>query len=352
MSKLNDLVSELQNSFKAKTDQHQGHKYIQAEKDILDNEIQYFFGLVDSGVTLIWSSGKDKLYNYFNEPWLKFTGRNLEQEIGNGWMERIHPDDYECYFNTYTTAFEKHEKFDIDFRLHHASGEFRWIRVLGKPRYDNKSEFIGYIGHCFDINDRKITEELLIESEMRYRRLFESAKDGILILDAETGMILDVNPFLINLLGYTKEEFIQKAIWDIGIFNDILANKEKFLELQKNEYVRYEDLPLKTHFKCAINVEFVSNVYLVNGHKVIQCNIRDITRRKQTEEKLKYEQFLMRALIDSIPDHIYFKDCESRFIRINNAQAELFGLNDQAEAVGKTDFDFFSHEHAQNAFND
>ena len=89
-------------------------------------------------------------------------------------------------------------------------------------------------------------KEKLIASEVRYRRLFESAKDGILILDAEYRKIIDVNPFLINLLGFSKEEFIEKEIWEMGFFKDVAANKDKFLELQQQEYVRYENLPLET----------------------------------------------------------------------------------------------------------
>jgi len=111
-------------------------------------------------------------------------------------------------------------------------------------------------------------------SETRYRRLFESAKDGILILDAETGKIQDVNPFLIELLGYSKEQFLEKAIWEIGFLKDIVANKEKFLELQQKEIVRYENLPLETAYGLKINVEFISNVYLAANVRVIQCFIR------------------------------------------------------------------------------
>ena len=104
-------------------------------------------------------------------------------------------------------------------------------------------------------------KKALIPSEIRYRRLFESAKDGIIILDAKTGMVVDVNPFLIDLLGYSKESFIKKIIWEIGFFKDILNNKEKFWELQQHKYVRYEDLPLETADGQKIHVEFVSNVY-------------------------------------------------------------------------------------------
>jgi PAS domain S-box-containing protein len=132
----------------------------------------------------------------------------------------------------------------------------------------------------------KKSGKALIASEIRYRRLFESAKDGILILDAETGKIVDVNPFLIDLLGFSYEQFIEKAIWEIGSFKDIFSNYEKFLELQKNEYVRYHDLPIVTNTGRKIHVEFVSNVYSADNENVIQCNIRDISQRIEIETAL------------------------------------------------------------------
>jgi len=126
----------------------------------------------------------------------------------------------------------------------------------------------------------------LIGSELRYRRLFESAKDGILILDSDTGQIEDVNPFLVKLLGYSREQFLSKAVWDIGFFKDIIANRDTFLQLKERKYVRYEDLPLETADGQKIDVEFVSNVYQEGRHSVIQCNIRDITVRKRAEKAL------------------------------------------------------------------
>jgi PAS domain S-box-containing protein len=124
----------------------------------------------------------------------------------------------------------------------------------------------------------------LRDSEVRYRRLFEAAQDGILILDAKKAVITDVNPFLIKLLDYSREEFLGKALWEIGLFKDVEASKAAIRELQANKYVRYDDLPLKTRGGHAINVEFVSNVYRVNGKNVIQCNVRDITKRKHAEQ--------------------------------------------------------------------
>jgi PAS domain S-box-containing protein len=130
-------------------------------------------------------------------------------------------------------------------------------------------------------------QKQLQASEVRYRRLFETAKDGILLLDADNGRITDVNPFLQDLLGYSHSELIGKALWEIGPVKDIAAAQEAMHQLQKKEYVRYEDLPLETKTGKQIQVEFVSNIYLVDGLRVIQCNIRDITARKQAEESVR-----------------------------------------------------------------
>ena len=116
-------------------------------------------------------------------------------------------------------------------------------------------------------------------SELRYRRLFETAQDGILILDAHSGKIIDVNPFLLDLLDYPFESIIGLQLWEIGLFEDIAANQAAFAKLQKEEYIRYENRPLRTKAGKEIQVEFVSNVYFVGSAKVIQCNIRDISVR-------------------------------------------------------------------------
>jgi PAS domain S-box-containing protein len=124
-------------------------------------------------------------------------------------------------------------------------------------------------------------------SELRYRRLFETAQDGILILDANSGKIIDVNPFLLDLLDYPFEKIIGLQLWEIGLFEDIAANQAAFKRLQTNEYIRYENLPLRTKAGKQIQVEFVSNVYFVGSAKVIQCNIRDITARAKFQAASK-----------------------------------------------------------------
>lgn len=120
-------------------------------------------------------------------------------------------------------------------------------------------------------------------SEVRYRRLFESAKDGILILNAKTAKITDANPYIGELLGFSHAELIGKELWEIGLFMDIEESKAAFRVLQEKNYIRYEDLPLETKAGRRADVEFVSNVYEEDGGSVIQCNIRDITERKRSE---------------------------------------------------------------------
>ncbi len=134
-----------------------------------------------------------------------------------------------------------------------------------------------------DITERRHSSDLLRWSERRYRRLFESAKDGILILEARTGKITDANPYIEQLLGYAADELLGKELWQIGLFQDIEESKAAFQKLQEAGYIRYHNLPLEAKDGRRHEVEFVSNTYHEDHHDVIQCNVRDITERSQLE---------------------------------------------------------------------
>jgi len=136
-----------------------------------------------------------------------------------------------------------------------------------------------------DITDRKKITETLNASEVRYRRLFEAARDGILLLDADRGTITDANQFMTVILGYSYEEMLGKKLWEIGLFKDAALSKKAFSELKSKGYIRYDDLPLETKGGQTVEVEFVSNVYQVDHHEVIQCNIRDISERKLNDKE-------------------------------------------------------------------
>jgi PAS domain S-box-containing protein/putative nucleotidyltransferase with HDIG domain len=147
----------------------------------------------------------------------------------------------------------------------------------------------------------KNNESNIAESELRYRRLFETAQDGILILDFDTGLIKDANPFITNLLGYSREELIDKELWEIGAIIDKTLALTAFATIQEKGYVRYENLPLRHKNGDIREVEFISNTYHVGGNKVIQCNIRDITERKKLEEEnLKFQHSILVSLHEMI----------------------------------------------------
>jgi len=151
---------------------------------------------------------------------------------------------------------------------------------------------------------------------------------------------------LVELLGYTKEELINKAIWEIGFFKDIASNYDKFIELQQKGYVRYEDLPLESIEGRKIRVEFVSNVYPVNHHNVIQCNIRDITERELANESLRASEEKYRTLIENMGEGIGFINEEEIFVFSNPAGEEIFGVG-EGELAGLCLNDFLLVENIE-----
>jgi PAS domain S-box-containing protein len=184
---------------------------------------------------------------------------------------------------------------------------------------------------------KTFVEPSLEVSELRYRRLFETAQDGILILDAQTGAITDVNPYLIDMLGYSRDEFMDKKLWEVGAFKDIKASKDAFDALEHDKYIRYDDMPLKAKDGHLVQVEFVSNVYSVNSYNVIQCNIRDITERKRAEIALKEKVEDLRRLATVVSDSndaVIMHDLDGKIMAWNRGAQETYGYT-EAEALGK-----------------
>ena len=163
----------------------------------------------------------------------------------------------------------------------------------------------------------------LAVSEARYRRLFETAQDGILLLNANTGKITDVNPYLLKMLGYPKDDILGKNLWQIGVFKDIKESRKSFSELQTKKYVRYEHLPLETKDGRQINVEFVSNVYSVDSQRVIQCNIRDISERVRAEgavqRSLNEKEILLKELHHRVKNSLQIV---SSLLQLKSANSE------------------------------
>src|SRR5688572_26329070 len=178
-------------------------------------------------------------------------------------------------------------------------------------------------------------ENILKVSEIRYRRLFEAAKDGILILDPDTRQITDANPFIAELLGYTREEMIGKEFFEIGLLKDEKASQAAFRELRKKHFIRYDNLPLESKKGQRREVEVVANLYEEDGHSVIQANIRDITERKQAAYKFEVSESRSRRLFETAQDAILILDADTgKIFDANPFIKEMLGYS-QEELVGK-----------------
>ena len=225
-------------------------------------------------------------------------------------------------------------------RLRRKDGSSVWVLENVEPVLGQDGTPAMIEGTLVDISQQKFAEtahnqaqKALEDSETRYRRLFETAKDGILILDFKTGQITDVNPFLIEMLGYTHSEFVGKKLWEIGPFKDIPASQSAFGELQTMGVIRYEDLPLETKDGRRINVEFVSNVYPVDGTQVVQCNVRDITERVQAEAALKISETHHRSVFEGAVHGIYRGTLDGRFLDVNPALVAMLGYSSAEEVL-------------------
>ncbi len=185
-----------------------------------------------------------------------------------------------------------------------------------------------------DVTERQKIEMAVHVSENRYRRLFEAAKDGILILDSDNGQIVDANPFMCDLLGYSPGEFTGKEMWEIGLFRDKSANEAAVRGLQQSGYLRYEHMPLETKTGRQVEVEIVANVYQEDQQSVIQCNIRDITERSHLEELLRTQSVAMSDLHRRKDDFLAMLSHELRspLAPISNA-VQLLSLQSETETL-------------------
>lgn len=191
-----------------------------------------------------------------------------------------------------------------------------------------------------DITAHKRSEDRVRVSEIRYRRLFEAAHDGVLLVDPETEKIVDANPFMTRLLGYSHEELVGKELFEIGLLKDHTTSQDMVTKLKTDQHVRYDDLPLESNTGQHRDVEVVANLYDEDGHAIIQCNIRDITQRKLTEAAALQNSRLFASLIERAPNGVYVIDAAFRVLQVNGPAKPAFASvspligRDFAEVLG------------------
>lgn len=302
----NELIAELESAYQkmhemeAKLNEHEHKNGSEADRyqsmsDMRESEIRYrrLFEAAQDGILILDAdSGAITDANPFIREILGYSPQDL---IGKRLWE------IGAFFDVVASkaAFEELKRKEYirydNLPLQTKDGQMREVEFISNVYLIDLKKVIQC--NIRNITERRRAEEALRESEERYRRLFETAQDGILLLNAESGAITDANPFLTKMLGYATEDLIGKRLWEVSAFKDWEASKSAFEELQQKGYIRYENLPLEAKDGQSRQVEFVSNVYLVNGKKVIQCNIRDITQRKWLEEdKQKLLNKLQEAL--------------------------------------------------------
>src|SRR6266566_4974121 len=170
-----------------------------AEEELRESEAR-FRTVADAAPVMIWMSGPDKLCNFFNKGWLEFTGRAIDQELGSGWSEGVHAEDRHRCVGVYKRAFGAREPFTMEYRLRRSDGEYRWVLVSGTPRFASNGAFLGYIGSCIDITERKLAEE-------KFQLVLDAAPNAMIMVDS-AGVINFANASATTVFGYSLSELI------------------------------------------------------------------------------------------------------------------------------------------------
>ena len=275
---------------------------LRQREEALREQEGLYRAVADNGQVLIWMAGLDKGCHYFNQPWLVFTGRTLEQESGNGWAEGVHPDDLQRCLDFHVAAFDKREAFRMTYRLRRHDGAYRWLLDDGAPRYDSSGLFVGYVGHCLDVTEHKQAEDALRESEALFRAVSESAHDAIVTADS-SGKIIKWNPSAGHTFGYSQSEAIGQSLTFLmpGRFRDQHVAGMNRVSAGGEPHVMGSPVELVGLRKDGS--EFPLDLSLAQwdireGH-FFTAVIRDVTERKKVELELDHQKEHLEELVQT-----------------------------------------------------
>ncbi|HUR70343.1 MAG TPA: ABC transporter substrate binding protein [Candidatus Limnocylindrales bacterium] len=297
-----------------------------------------FRTVANSAPVMIWMSGADKLCTFFNKGWIDFTGRTLEQELGNGWTEGICPEDVEHCLAVYRNSFDARREYSMEYRLRRRDGEYCWVLGQGVPRFEADGGFLGYIGTATDLSEIKRGDE-------RFRLAVEASSNATVMVN-DQGQIVLVNQQTETLFGYSRKELIGQSV-------ELLV-PERFRANHPHERARFvaapqartlgldRDLCARRKDGSEILVEIGLTPIDTPEGLLVLTSIVDISARRQAEDALEKERAFLRQVIDIDPNFIFAKDREGRFTLVNQAIADAYGTTVEG-LIGKTDADFNSN---------
>ncbi|PKP51388.1 MAG: hypothetical protein CVT92_12885 [Bacteroidetes bacterium HGW-Bacteroidetes-1] len=319
---------------------------------------------------LIWRSRLDKLCDYFNNTWLEFTGRTMEQEFGNGWAEGVHPDDFDRCLHIYVTAFDKRESFSMDYRLKDKNGEYRWIRDFGRPFYDLDNTFLGCIGSCYDI-----TERINIEHELK--RAQQITQIGSFTIDLKTNQVTwseelykmyGLDPSLPPPLLNDSQKLFTSESWRL-LSNSITNTAQTGLPYEIELTTRRKDGSngwMYAHGEAIKDADGkITNIWGVvqdiTHRKLIELDLKEKTEEievqneellllnneltqalkniEKSEKKFKHLSNELESILDHIPGLVFYKDTKNNFIRVNKFVADAYQKRkEELEGVNLKEF--------------
>ncbi|MFZ5967107.1 MAG: PAS domain S-box protein [Bacillota bacterium] len=255
----------------------------------------FYLTLFESFPVLIRRAGQDAKYNYFNRSWLEFTGRTVDEEMRDGWISGVYPDDLQRCVNTYNEAFKARKGFELEYRLCRSDGKYRWIYDAGRPFYDVEGNFLGYINSCYDITEKKNEIEIL----NKYQLLSQEANDIIIFIDAK-GNIIEVNEAAISVYGYTKEEFKMLTLFDLRKSDDFSIINEH-LDTVRTRSIFFNT----THYRkdgSSFPVEASWSGANIGNEQMILCVVRDVSERKKFQESLENRNKELRDALERLKE--------------------------------------------------
>ena len=293
---------------------------LQKARDEMEAGLEKYSDLYDFAPVGYFTLAADGSIRLANLTGAKLVGIERSRLVGQPFVRLVAEAGRPGFDSFLKKIFTGPAKETSEFELLRPGQPARFVSIEAQPLL-NGQECRAVV---VDITARKRAEDKVRVSEVRYRRLFEAAHDGVLLLDPGTRKITDANPFMTKLLGYPHDQLVGKELFEIGLLKDETASQEMFRKLKRQREVRYEDLPLESSGGRHQEVEVVANLYQENDQTVIQCNIRDITVRKQAEEILRRNEALFAALVAEAPVGVYVVDAAFRLQQLNPTAQLVF----------------------------